>query len=405
MKQPRVAFFTDSLHEVNGVALTSREFVKFAQREGRPFLVFCAGQTATAHVEGSLETMELATSPLILRLQRDLSFDFLFHRHRARVRKKLLEFRPDLVHITGPSHLGMLGAILAYELKVPLVASWHTNVHEFACHRLSRRLRWLSPKQRARVTGWAQRESLRWTLRFYQLAKLLFAPNPELVQMLEERTGRPTFLMQRGIDTHLFSPSRRKRSDSAFVIGYTGRLAPEKNVRLFADIERDLCRAGIRDCRFLIVGEGSERPWLTQNLRDAGLPGVLSGEALAEAYASMDAFVFPSETDTFGNVVLEAMASGTPVIVSKEGGPKFLVRSGKNGYVAAREENFVEALMDLRSHTNLREQMRQGARETALGFSWDRVFNAIYARYGELLTGAKQVVPERSDSMPLPMAL
>src|SRR5262249_28243966 len=156
-------------------------------------------------------------------------------------------------------------------------------------------------------------------------AKLLFAPNPELTELLSHRTGRPARIMRRGIDTHLFSPARRRRTDGAFVIGYVGRLSPEKNVRMLAELETALLAAGLTNYRFLIVGEGVERAWLGSHMCSAELPGILRGEKLAEAYASMDAFVFPSATDTFGNVVLEAMASGVPPVVSTSGGPKFLV--------------------------------------------------------------------------------
>src|SRR5882757_6224204 len=97
---------------------------------------------------------------------------------------------------------------------------------------------------------------------------------------------------------------------------------------MLREIERGLVQAGVRDFRFLVVGEGSERPWLAANVERSELPGILRGEELARAYANMDAFVFPSETDTFGNVVLEAMASGVSPIVGKGGGPKYLVQSG-----------------------------------------------------------------------------
>src|SRR5262249_26565382 len=159
------------------------------------------------------------------------------------------------------------------------------------------------------AAGWAERSALDRCAWFYGLAKVIFAPNPELTALLHERTRRPVSLMRRGIDTNLFSPQRRVRDDDAFVIGYVGRLSPEKNVRVLADIERALTAQGMTNYRFLVVGEGSERAWLAENLQSAEIPGILRGDALAKAYASMDVFVFPSATDTFGNVVLEAMAS------------------------------------------------------------------------------------------------
>ena len=385
MNVPRVAFFTDSYHEVNGVALTSREFVRFAVEKQYPFLSVHAGPRTRSWKEGALDTMEIASSPLVVRLERDLKFDLLFWRHYRRVYKKLREFGPDVVHVTGPSHSGMLGALLAHELKVPLVASWHTNLHEFAARRIESKLGWMRPRWRTAFADFTERETLKWTLRFYRLARLLFAPNPELVEMLTLAANRPTYLMKRGIDVELFSPARRTRSGDEFVIGFVGRLSPEKGVRMLVEAERRLREHGITNYRFLIVGDGSERPWLSENLKQAVLPGVLSGIRLAEAYANMDAFVFPSLTDTFGNVVLEAMASGVPVVVSGSGGPKYLVQPGRNGYVARDFQDFVDALMDLRTHPALHARMSQGGRATALRHSWSVVFEQIYARYEEVL--------------------
>jgi len=380
-----VALFADSYHEVNGVALTSREFAGFAANLGYPFFSVHSGPRTRYWREGDFETFEIAHSPFVLGLERDLSFDLLVLRHRDRIRKKLTAFSPDLVHITGPSHAGILGAILAHELRAPLVASWHTNLHEFASSRVERMLGWLPDKWRRAAAGFTEWHSLEFTLRFYRLARLLFAPNPELVNLLATRTGRSTHLMQRGIDTSLFSPARRTRRDGEFVIGFVGRLSPEKNVRMLAELERPLRDAGVGDYRFLIVGDGSEATWLSRHLERASLPGVLRGPALAEAYANMDVFVFPSRTDTFGNVVLEAMASGVPVVVSARGGPKFLVRPHRNGYIAQTPADFARALMGLRSHPSLRAALARGARETALTLSWESVFERVYQHYSDLL--------------------
>lgn len=136
MTARRIAFFTDSFHEVNGVALTSRQFVAFAQRNAIPLLSVHAGPANDTSQEGSVTTVQFQRGRLRWNLEHDLAFDWLFLRYRKRLRAALKAFRPDLVHITGPNDAGILGAILAYELGVPLVASWHTNLHEFAAFRL-----------------------------------------------------------------------------------------------------------------------------------------------------------------------------------------------------------------------------------------------------------------------------
>jgi len=194
--------------------------------------------------------------------------------------------------------------------------------------------------------------------------------------MLRDRTGKPVYLMQRGIDVTQFSPEFRPEGTHPFTIGYVGRLSAEKNVRFLAELHRTLPQ-----CRFLIVGEGSEGEWLRKNLPGAVMTGTLRGEGLTRAYASMDAFVFPSETDTFGNVVLEAAASGVPSVVSAHGGPKFLVEHGITGFVARNGGEFFSAVSALLQQEGLRERMGAAARTNVLGREWSTVFDNVYREY------------------------
>jgi phosphatidylinositol alpha 1,6-mannosyltransferase len=380
---PRVAFFTDSFHEVNGVARTSREFARFAQEQNHPFFSVHTGPQTVCWTEDSLTTYELKLSWASLRLETDLFLDLLFFRHLSRLGRALRQFRPDLVHVTGPGHCGLLGAILAHRLRIPLVASWHTNVHEYGARRLARLLRMVPAKQRADICSFVENKSLDIVLWFYRFARILFAPNPELVNLLQTRTGHPAFLMQRGIDTHLFSPEWRQRSDDEFVIGYVGRLSSEKNIRLLVELEKRLVAAGIHNYRFLVVGDGGDREWLAAHLQKGHLPGILKGKELARTYASMDVFVFPSTTDTFGNVVLEAMASGVPPVVSAEGGPKYIIRPDMDGLAASDIDEFTRYVLALYNSPELRQQMSRNARQRAFTFSWKAVFEDVYARYEE----------------------
>jgi phosphatidylinositol alpha 1,6-mannosyltransferase len=401
----RVAFFTDSFHEVNGVALTSREFVRFAERRSMPMLSVHAGPRTVTIENGCVTTFEFQRGFLKWRLEHDLAVDFLLPRYLAKLRAALSRFQPDLVHITGPSDSGILGAILAHEFGVPLVASWHTNLHEFGARRLARVLGFLPQAVRSSAAGSFEAWALDRCVWFYRLAKLVFAPNAELVDMLARRTGRPAFLMSRGIDTELFSPARRTRLDGDFVIGYVGRLSPEKNVRLLAEIEQALVRAGMRNYRFLIVGYGSEHAWLSGVMRRASLPGVLRGEDLARAYASMDAFVFPSATDTFGNVVLEAMASGVPAIVTRQGGPKFLIAPGEDGQLAGTAEEFARCVLDWSRAPERLARMREQARRTAERHSWDAVWEDVYQRYEALFPQSTGSRYDGGTPQPVAMAI
>ena len=383
---PRIAFLTDCFHEVNGVALTSRQLDKFARSRNLPFLSVHVGPKTTSWADGSVTTLELKRSLLSVPLDAGMHFDAFCLRHLARVKRAVKAFEPDIIHITGPGDCGMLGFILSLQLNIPLVASWHTNIHEFGARRLERVLGSALPRNPTLAIGLAaERGILHLLSLFYGFARVQLAPNPELIAMLEQRTRKPAFLMQRGIDTLLYSPAKRDRSDSVFTIGYTGRLSTEKNVRLLPEIERALIAAGHTNYRFLIVGQGSERPWLEANLKRVEFTGVLRGEPLARAYANMDVFAFPSETDTFGNVVMEALASGVPTVVSGGGGPKFLIKDGVTGFVGYDSEVFIQRIAELLQNPDRQSAMSHAAREYAMGISWDSIFEKVYHGYAQAL--------------------
>ncbi|MCI0528302.1 MAG: glycosyltransferase [Nitrospira sp.] len=350
---PRVAFFPDSHDEVNGVAHTSRQLKAFAQRRGLPFLCVHAGEVTRSFQGDPITTLELRRGPVKFGLDRDLSFDLLLWRYTQLAIQAVREFQADLIHITGPGDVGQLGAYIAYSLGIPLVASWHTNLHHYAAWRLEKLLSFLPEAWLTSISSHVEHQVLRAVLRFYKMARMLMAPNEELVKLLEQRTGKPSYLMRRGVDMELFSPAKRDLQDGVFRLGFVGRLTPEKNVCFLAEVERTLQVAGKTHFRFLIVGDGSERPWLEHHLKQADFTGVLKGEDLARAYANMDLFVFPSHTDAFGNVVLEALASGIPAVVTSQGGPKFLVQSGISGYVAADDHDFLGAVVALMSNPKL----------------------------------------------------
>ena len=160
-----------------------------------------------------------------------------------------------------------------------------------------------------------------------------------------------------------------------------GRLTAEKNVRFLATLGRGLEQVAQRDFEFYIVGQGSERGWLQANVPNAILPGILQGEELARAYANMDLFVFPSTTDTFGNVILEALASGLPCVVNASGGPKYLVHPAVTGYVAPDEQSFISYVSSLANDLDTHGRMKEAARDYACRLSWDAVFEKVFRVY------------------------
>ena len=398
---PRVVYFPDSYHEVNGVAHTSRHFEAFARRRDLPFLCVRAGDRAPAVTEdGKVWTLELPRGFLSFALEKDLRFDPAFLRHIPLIEEVLARFKPDLIHITGPSEVGMLGAGLAHHLGLPLAASWHTNVHEYLARRSNWFLRMLPRRHSARTGRKIEDMTMAVAARFYQCAQVLFAPNPQLCAQLEQMTGRPCHLMPRGVDAELFSPAKRRPdeadrsggADNQTVLGFVGRLSIEKNVGLLVKVQKELEKMGLENFRFRIVGHGGDEDWLREQLPDAEFTGVLRGEELAAAYAGMDVFVFPSHTDTFGNVVLEALASGVPAVVTPDGGPCTIVRDGETGRIVP-DEGFAAAVAGVLADGAKHAEMRLAARAYALTASWDSVFEGVYRGYEPILAGR---APERA---------
>jgi phosphatidylinositol alpha 1,6-mannosyltransferase len=371
------------------VAHTSRHFEDFVRRRGLPFLCVRgaqggAGASRERLIEsGPLTVLEFRRGgPISFSVEKDLSFDVGWVRNIPATLRALRAFQPDIIHVTGPSECGLVGAWVAHELRIPMAASWHTNLHEYAATRAQWFLKRVPQGRRAAAAQQIEARALDLCCLFYGWARVLFAPNPELCRMLEQKTRRPCHLMQRGVDTQLFSPARRDRdpADTDFVLGFVGRMSIEKNVALLVEVQRELERRGLRNFRFRIVGHGADEAWLREHLPRAEFPGVLRGEVLARAYAGMDVFVFPSHTDTFGNVVLEALASGVPAVVTPDGGPKSLIREGVTGFVAA-DADFAAAIERIVADPPLHAAMREQARAYAMTASWDAVFEKVYAAY------------------------
>ena len=354
----------------------------FALRRGYPFLSAHTGPETSCWDVGSVRRVELGLGNGSIWLEADLRFDLFCARNWPLLREELQRFRPDVIHITGPSHHGMLGMYASHKLSIPLVASWHTNIHEYGGRRLQQKLGWL-PGNAAQSAGHAaEYVSLKLTQFFYKHADRTLAPNPELTAMLEAATGHPSALMKRGVDTELYHPAKRRRAEDGSVrIGFAGRLSPEKGVRWLKAVEQALERAGLTNYEFWIAGHGNEEGWLRENLRRRQMPGVLKGEPLAKFYANLDIFAFPSETDTYGNVIQEAMASGVPCVVTAGGGPKFLVREEVDGLVGATPELFAAHCVRLAAETETRRAMAQRAREAAEAATWDKVFEGVYEVY------------------------
>ncbi|MPM19423.1 GDP-mannose-dependent alpha-mannosyltransferase [bioreactor metagenome] len=369
----RIAYFTDTLApEINGVTNTLSYLTGYLQRMGIEFQVFAPDYSDTA-VEDQ--------DPRVLRFKGfrpyvNPSSRLAFPAH-GQVLSALEAFRPDLVHIVSELGIGYAGLRAARQLKLPLVMSYHTNFDQYL-----------------RYYDFPQLEKLYWKYMawFHSFPARNLCPSTDTMRQLEARGFPQLELWSRGVDLSIFSPSRRseelRRSlgggEDRVLFLYAGRLSREKGldtlakaIRVFHGWYGD--RAG-----FVFAGDGPYMEHMNGlELPNAVFTGFQSKERLAELYASCDALVFPSGTETFGNVVLEAMASALPVLCVDAGGITDFTSHLDNAYVCGNGHimGMAKGMSLLLSSPALRDSLARGGLETARRRSWDGVFHSLMEQY------------------------
>jgi len=366
----RIALFTETfLPKVDGIVTRLRHTVEQLQRHGHQVLVVCpAGapkEYKGAHIYG------LSAFPLPLYPELKIAVP------RPAIRGALEQFCPDLIHVVNPAVLGLAGIYYAKVLNLPLVASYHTHLPQYLQH-----------------YGLGALEGFLWELlkAMHNQAQLNLCTSSAMVAELRDRGIERLDLWQRGVDTDMFHPSlasakMRQRLSQGHpespLLLYVGRVSPEKEIEQIKPVLE-----AIPGARLAIVGDGPHREALQKHFR--GTPthfvGYLQGMELASAYASADAFVFPSRTETLGLVLLEAMAAGCPVVAANSGGIPDIVTDGVNGYLFAPNdpEGAIAATERLLAAGNERESLRAEARREAERWSW----SAATAQLEEFYRGA-----------------
>lgn len=274
---------------------------------------------------------------------------------------------PDAVYVATEGPLGWSAVRAAQRLDIPIISGFHTNYHNYCQH--------------YRV-GWLQDLALRYLRWFHNQTDRTLVSNEDLRDRLQAAGFSNVSILDRGVDSQLFSPQRRSTelrhqwgvADEDLVLIYVGRVAAEKNLELAIEAYRAMRR--ISDgIKFVIVGDGPLRPTLEREHRDLIFAGIQTGEQLAEHYASADVFLFASETETFGNVTLEAMASGLAVIAFNYAGAKVHIAHGENGvlvrYGDARA--FIDAACPLVREPHALGRIRRQARQHVTYLAWPRV--------------------------------
>lgn len=366
----RIALICETfLPDVNGVTTTLCRLLEYLQYQGHDVLLF-APHGAPSSYAGA-EVVPLNGMPLPLYPEVKLTPP------QPGLTARLQRFQPDLVHLVGPVVLGAIVPGIVRRLGLPLIASYHTDFGAYSQHYGFGFLK-------HGVNAW-----LRW---IHNRCRINLCPSRFTMNVLRAAGFRRLRIWGRGVDIERFHPRYRSEAWRAAVgvqpgervVLYVGRVAAEKRVDLLPEAIR-----GLPNTRLVIVGDGPFRSELQR--RCAGLPvhftGYLKGDDLATAYASADVFVFTSDTDTFGQVVQEAMASALPVVAARAGGALDLIHHGQNGYL------FTPGIVsDLRSR--LREVLTSDERRLAQGTvgraiaeqrSWPRVMQELMGCYAQAL--------------------
>lgn len=368
-----VAIFTDNdFDKVNGVTTTLNAVLDHAP-EGQRLRIYTAG--AIGCDEPRYLSLRSVGMPIPFYGEMRMYVPRL-RAYQARARQDQI----DVIHLTTPGPIGLAALYVASRLQIPLVGSFHTDLAAYTAT--------LSGSERL---GRLMREFMRWP---YGRCQRVLVPSEDTRRLLIGARGdaRKITVWSRGVDTTHFRPERRSAQlrESWHVdhrrpaILYVGRVSREKGLDQLVPLHHRLLERGIQH-RLVIVGQGPMLDELRERLPDAVFTGVLSREAVATAFASADLFVFPSRTDTAGNVVLEAQASGLPVVVSTAGGPSENMLVHRTGLTCGTTDpdEWAAAVATIMRTPARRHDMSEAARQYALSRQWAQALRPLYAAYDD----------------------
>ncbi|MRX72384.1 glycosyltransferase [Bacillus lacus] len=370
----KIAIFTDTFApDVNGVARTLKRYTDYLEAQNIQFRVFAPESTKESLFSSSIH--RFASLPFFLYPECRLALPNMVH-----VKSELQRFQPDIIHIATPFNIGLCGLHYAKKLEIPAVGSYHTDFDQYLDYydfQFLSKFLW---------------KYMHW---FHRPFHKIFVPSNETLSQLEAKGFQNLRLWSRGVDSSLFHPDysaekirKNYNIGEKYILSYVGRLAPEKDIQTLSAIANGLPEEMKKDIHWIIVGDGPSKQDLIKEMPDnVTFAGYLSGEELANIYACSDLFVFPSPTETFGNVVLEALSSGTPVIGANSGGVKNIIQQGKTGLLCEPKhtEEFISGIQSLLQDKNRLQTMSAQARAYAQTQTWDAIFQGLLQQYEEVL--------------------
>lgn len=396
----KIAIFTETfLPQVNGVVRTLEKIVKHLEKKGHEVKLFAIGDgeefysnTEVVRLEGvpfsfykELYIVKPEDKFLGKLTENDISqtpiaaLQALIPSKHSKVEAVLEKFKPDLIHLATPVTLGAIGVYYVEKLKLPCLSTFHTDLAAYAPM-------YQVPYMEEFVNAA--------TKMIYSRTDRILAPSRSSQKQLRKLGLKNIGVFGRGVDHELFHSSKANKavlanyglSPEKTTLAYVGRLAEEKSIPELIHSFKALKKQG-KDIQVLIIGEGPARPSLENLLSDSqdyAFTGLKKGEELAELFASADIFAFPSKTETFGQVVQEAMASGLPVVGYHSPGVRDLVRDSFTGFLADDQDGFTRAIEKLLD-SELRAKMSKNARDFAETRSWETILDGLISEYEKLV--------------------
>ena len=372
----KIALVTETFPpEINGVAMTLSHLVEGLTRRGHHLSVLRPRQRSEVGPEDS-------TSPFTEHLFRGFpipGYPLLRLGLPAARSLKMLwsQRRPDLVHVATEGPLGYSALMAARALRLPVTSSFHTNFHHYSADY---------------GFPFLSHSALCYLRHFHNRTLATLSPTEELNHQLTRQGFRNMRLLSRGVNTSVFSPAHRSDVLRArlglkpqdLLVVHVSRLAPEKNYPLLFEAF-DAIRSAEPSAQLLVVSDGPLRKKLTRKYPHAHFTGFLTRAYLAEHYASADLFLYPSLSETFGNVVTEAMASGLPIVAFDYAAAARYLRRGENGYPVPLGDHqaFISAAVELAQNSGARLRLGSAARATAENISWEYVIEKLEADFRE----------------------
>jgi len=372
----RVALFSGNYNYVrDGANQALNKLVGYLLTQGVTVRVY----SPTTDTPAFAPTGELVSVPALPVPGGRAEYKFAWHLPRV-TREDLAAFKPNLVHVSAPEVLGHRAVSWARDHGIATVASLHTRFETYPAYY---GIGFLAPLLIKTLT------------RFYNRVDQVVTPGESMAELIRSwGVTTPVRIWSRGVDHARFTPARRdmewRRSlgiaDDEFAIGFLGRLVLEKGLDIFADVCRILRDRDVPH-RVLVIGDGPARDWFAERVPEAAFAGFQRGDDLARAVASMDVLFNPSVTETFGNVTLEAMACGVPVVAARATGAVDLIEDGVNGFLVPPRDcdAYADAIARLVADPALHKAQGEAGHARAQAYEWDAINQKVVDTYLEVM--------------------